>query len=352
VWSDTSTEYTLKLRNDTLELEVQPADIRDSRNSNDEKSVYVRENGAWYTVKIIYMEETINIYVNNILAVQIPRNDRLDSSEPYQRLANNTINPDTDANITSNTTINKFGLFAFNNVAEFGPLRVGNINTGADTNQKTVFFEHYYPLNMLALSKIKYGWGHVCPVQKGRHFEHWFSFIFPPGSGANSTFSYEDYLKFANDGGILIIMNIADSDFSGKPILFGKFFDIRIFIWSSTRPAKPRRTNRKRSKRIAGLDQAVDWNYADNRTAKSRAGGVTPIVRIDGDLRIDGNANITSSSFSIVPDNNNAYRGSLWFLYMNDDFYVQSVMYSIPITRAVLKVKILKKKTMETMILV
>jgi hypothetical protein len=77
-----------------------------------------------------------------------------------------------------------------------------------------------------------------------------------------------------------------------------------------------------------GLDTAVDRNYADNRIAKSNSGGVMPIAQIGGDLQIHGNTKINSSSFSIVPNNNNEYRGS-YDPFMNNDFYVQSVMYSV-----------------------
>jgi hypothetical protein len=79
---------------------------------------------------------------------------------------------------------------------------------------------------------------------------------------------------------------------------------------------------------LSGLDTIVDRNYADNRTAKSRSGGVMPIAQIVGDLQIHGNTKINSSSFSIVPDNNKAYGGS-YNSYMNDEFHVQGVMYSI-----------------------
>jgi hypothetical protein len=438
VWNDTGTEYILRLRNDTLELDVQPADIRDSRNSNGGTLVYVREitreNGGWYTVKIIYMEETIDVYVNNLLAVRIPRNDRLAGSEPYQILANSTINPDTNASITTNTTINKVGISAFNNVAEFRPIRVGNIATGADINQK-VYFEHYYPLSMLALSKIKYDTfvgGDMSALSKKVVILNLDSMLPSLGSGAHSTFSYKDYLKFANDGGTLVIMNLGDTDFFGKPILFGELFDMvdevkfdsissetqrglqnyeeekekekgvqgaredqgrrekkeqgprylnvsgvarEIVIRNSSSAASdvsirsyyvnsdnqkvapfaiekkygmgrlifinnggyfdaiaesPRQTFLTLAKTLdlSGLDMIVDRNYADNRTAKSRSGGVMPIAQIVGDLQTHGNTKINSSSFSIVPDNNNAYGGS-YDSYMNDEFYVQGVTYSI-----------------------
>lgn len=54
---------------------------------------------------------------------------------------------------------------------------------------------------------------------------------------------------------------------------------------------------------------------------------MTPIAQIAGDLQIYGNTKINSSSFSIVPDNNLAYRGS-YYSHVNDEFYLQSVMYS------------------------
>jgi hypothetical protein len=232
VWNDTSTEYTLKLGNDTLEIETEPADNGYSSNSNDEKFVYVREikreNGAWYTVKVIYTQENVDVYLNNLLAVRIPREDRLSGSESYQGLANGTITADNKATMTTNSTIRKVGLYSSNNVAEFKPVKIGIINREIDMNQK-IYFQNYYPLSMLALSKMNYDTfvdGDMSALSKKIVILNLDSIMPSLDSSANNTFTYKDYLKFVNDGGTLVIMNIDDVDFFGEPILFGKLFDI------------------------------------------------------------------------------------------------------------------------------
>jgi hypothetical protein len=209
-WLDNSTQYTVSLKNDRVE--VTGLDIRNSTNSNDGRLVYVREitreNGEWYTIKIIIMEETVNVYVNNLLAVQIPRNDQLHG--------------------LANTTINRIGLFSFNNTAEFRPIKVGSITTGADKNQEN-YFQDYYPLSILALSKASYDTfleGDMSALSKKIVILNADSILSTFGSGANGTLTQNNYLKFANDGGILVIMNIDGTDYFGEPYLFGKLFDI------------------------------------------------------------------------------------------------------------------------------
>jgi hypothetical protein len=435
IWNDTNTEYTLVLGKDTLEVSIQSTDVRNSPNSNDGRLVYVREinreNGAWYTIKIMYMERTLNIYVNNVLAIQIPTNHHPSASELYQRrLSNSIINANTNASISTNTTIHGIGLYSVNNVAEFRPIKVGEVAMEADRNQK-IYFEYYYPLSMLALSKLSYDTflhGDMSALSKKIVILNLDSVLSYLGSGTNGTFT--DYLKFVNRGGTLVIMNIDDIDFFGKPILFRELFDIRdevkfdsisyeaqrshqnnkeekekegsaggredqqrqkekeqgsqylnvsgvareivirnnsatsdvmiksYYVNSDNQKVAPFAIEKKygtgrlifvnnggyfdsiakspqqtfltlaKTLNLAGLDTAVDLNYADNRIAKSSSGGVMPITQIVGDLQIHGNTKINSSSFSIVPDNKNAYRGS-YDSYMNDDFYVQSVMYSI-----------------------
>ena len=47
------------------------------------------------------------------------------------------------------------GIFSFNNIAEFKPIEIGQMQPQPYEND-SLHFEHYYPLNMLALSKSNY----------------------------------------------------------------------------------------------------------------------------------------------------------------------------------------------------
>ena len=104
VWIDTnnnrSKEYFAFLRPDRLAVytddtgEIQtPPDIS-------------RQNGKWFTLKMAYMNNTINIFLN----------DKLEMRVPY-----------TNGNITS-AYISKVGIRSFNNVAEFEPIEIGIVN--------------------------------------------------------------------------------------------------------------------------------------------------------------------------------------------------------------------------------
>jgi hypothetical protein len=437
IWNDTNTEYTLALAKDTLEVYVQSTDVRNSTNSDDERLVYVREinreNGAWYTIKIMYMERTVDIYVNNVLAIQIPTNHQQSASELYQRrLSNSIINADTNASISTNTTIHWIGLYSVNNVAEFRPIKVGEVAREADRNQK-IYLEHSYPLSMLALSKLNYDTfleGDMSALSKKIVILNLDTLLSSLASGTNSTLTDNDYLEFVNRGGTLVIMNIDDIDFFGESILFRNLFDIGDevkFDGISYEAQKSQQNNKEEKEKeggaggredqqrqeakeqgsqylnvsgvareivirnnsatsdlmiksyyknsdnqkvtpfaiekkygmgrliflnnggyfhavagspqqnfqtlakilnFSGLDTAVDRDYTDNGTGKSISGGVMPIARINGDLRIHGNIKINSSSFSIVPDNNNAYSGG-YNSYRNNEFYVQDVINSI-----------------------
>jgi hypothetical protein len=109
VWIDTnnnkSKEYYAFLRPDRLAVytddtgEIQtPPDIS-------------RQNGKWFTLKIAYMNNTINIFLN----------DKLEMPVPY-----------TNGNITS-AYISKIGIRSFNNAAEFKPIEIGIVNTTEST---------------------------------------------------------------------------------------------------------------------------------------------------------------------------------------------------------------------------
>ena len=96
------------------------------------------------------MEDYIDIYLNDILVVQVPRiND-----EPYQ--PRNTSTSDAfNADIEDATSISRTGIFAYNNVAEFKPIKIGQALLPLPNEEETNF-HHYYPLNMLATSKLGY----------------------------------------------------------------------------------------------------------------------------------------------------------------------------------------------------
>ncbi|HZA65095.1 MAG TPA: hypothetical protein VE573_19610, partial [Nitrososphaeraceae archaeon] len=154
LWDVGNKEYTLSVRNDRLEVLEGPTNVDNSGESHNKKLVNVREidrmNGTWYTIKVILMEDYFDIYLNDIPAVRVPRTN----DEPYQ--PKNTSTSDTfNADIEGTTSISRTGIFAYNNVAEFKPIKIGQALLPLSNEEKTDF-HHYYPLNILATSKLDY----------------------------------------------------------------------------------------------------------------------------------------------------------------------------------------------------
>ena len=63
----------------------------------------------------------------------------------------------TNKNKNNNRPVSRVGLFSFNNIAEFKPIKIGQISdTGSKGYQLETNYQHYYPLSALALSNSGY----------------------------------------------------------------------------------------------------------------------------------------------------------------------------------------------------
>jgi len=104
VWIDTNNNrskgYYAFLRADRLAV------YTDDRGEIQAPPDISRQNGKWFILKIAYMNNTINIFLN----------DKLEMRVPY-----------TNGNITS-AYISKVGIRSFNNAAEFEPIKIGIVN--------------------------------------------------------------------------------------------------------------------------------------------------------------------------------------------------------------------------------
>jgi hypothetical protein len=159
MWNDGNKEYTASLRNDRLEILLKPIDIGSSNETSEKKLVNVRdlkrENGVWNRLKIITLEDYINIYINDLLAVNVPRESNEPNPKPYQQIDSIVIPTNNRTSTNSYPPISMVGIFSFNNIAEFKPIEIGHVPPQPDEEDRS-YFEHYYPLNMLALSKLNY----------------------------------------------------------------------------------------------------------------------------------------------------------------------------------------------------
>ena len=90
MWNDGNKEYTASLRDDRLEILVKPIDVGNSKETSEKKLVNVRditrEIGVWYRLKIITLEDYINIYINDLLAAKVPRDSNESDSKPSQQV--------------------------------------------------------------------------------------------------------------------------------------------------------------------------------------------------------------------------------------------------------------------------
>jgi hypothetical protein len=174
-WNIGNKEYTLSLRNDRLELLATSTEVINKGETPGNKLVNVmeiqREKGVWYTFKIVLVNDIINIYLDDLLAAQVPVEKHLSNSQiseqPHADNNTSTIanydasigsaveNPKANPIASHNLSISKVGLFSYNNIAEFKPLKLGEVFLESDKKEET-YYQHYYPLSMLALSKVDY----------------------------------------------------------------------------------------------------------------------------------------------------------------------------------------------------
>jgi hypothetical protein len=216
VWDDENKEYTVSVRDDRLEVLAQSIDIDNSKRLDDKKLIYAkeikRENGIWYTLKIAIISGLVKIYVNDLLAAEVPTVHNFSNS-----FDTNVI---TNKNNNSAISISRVGVFSFNNIAEFKPVKIGQIsNTGSKTYQKETYYRHYYPLSALALSNSGYETfvdGDFSSLSKKTTILTW-------DPMENSRDNYNKYLEFVKKGGTLVVIN-TDKNFSG---LFSKLISIR-----------------------------------------------------------------------------------------------------------------------------
>ena len=274
-WTDErKNEYYAALRNDRLELELKQGpdntsynrskqeddnNNNNSNNSNDTRYYFQNreiklQNGIWYTLEVVVTQNTINVYVDNILAIKAPRvlSDQsvlTESGGNYNETGNdddNTSNRSKEA-ITSppNGSISRIGIRSFHNTAEFQPVVIGHISSPEiildSANYQQEVYHHYYPVSLLALSDMKYetfAYGDYSALSKKYVILPFdplpFSSTLSSSSSSSNPFYSNDYsedqnhtinryLEYANSGGNLVIIH-SDKNFDG---MFSKLLSIK-----------------------------------------------------------------------------------------------------------------------------
>jgi hypothetical protein len=195
-WRDgVNKEYYLSLSKDGLELFR-----KSSNNDDDSKVIYqnteIEEKGQHaYKLKLQRLQNSINVFLDDTLIFQIPRNDSIIGSEP----------------------ISQVGISATNSIAEFGPIKITK-SLERPNSIGTKYNDYYYPLNILALSKSKYDIFMDTDLSSFSKKE--LVLTFDPVQWDNFTFNR--YLEYASQGGTLVIIN-SDHDNKGR---FSQLFSL------------------------------------------------------------------------------------------------------------------------------
>ncbi len=220
MWSDGNKEFTVSVRNDRLEMLVEARGVYNSKEQAEKRLVNLRdmqrENNTWYTLKIAIMKDYVDIFVNDILVLQVPHLNKPSESRFYQPSQGTTAGSSYVTGISNNTSIVRVGLFTFDNIAQFKPMKIGQVSD--PSYQKELRHSHYYPLSALALSATGYDTfveGDFSALSK--------KIVILTRDPTGTAQETDKYLQFVEKGGILVILD-ADSNFDGR---FGKFLSIK-----------------------------------------------------------------------------------------------------------------------------
>jgi hypothetical protein len=181
VWYDGSKTYYAFLRHDSLAI---------TSFENGKITWVPIENypiGKWATLKVVYINGMINLFLDDLLKIQIPQSSK-------------------------NFSISKVGLKTWNNIAEFLPTTIGKTSQPTSyTKEEAIRFgahhkyDYYYSLSGLALSKIGYD----------IFAEHDFSAFSKKNIVLTSDpVDTKPYLDYIRNGGTIILLN-GNNDFRG-----------------------------------------------------------------------------------------------------------------------------------------
>jgi hypothetical protein len=186
VWQNGVGEYHVSLNHRGLQLS--------EKDSKFNKEVLLSENvdvkkerSKWYTLKILTLGNTIAIYLDDMLKLQV-------RTTPYHNL-----------------DVAKVGIRVDRNTAEFEPMKLGHISQSSNMSyNKGIYYHLYYPINELALSKTAYD---TFLDGDKSVFSH--KTIVLPWDVSHNDTNFKDYLHYASDGGQLVIINAMDGFVGG-----------------------------------------------------------------------------------------------------------------------------------------
>jgi hypothetical protein len=180
-WWEGNKEYYILLSKSGLELYQQSIGNHSDRKVIAKNPWVEKIDGKWYTVKIARENSSINVFVDDVPKIQV--------ASPLTGM--------------HNESISRIGLITLLNNVEFGPLKIANLDTAPTQNYSdTKYYDFYYPLTLLALSKIPYD---IFNDEDLSAFSKDVIVISDPLKLDDNKFKM--YLNFLRAGGTLIVIN-------------------------------------------------------------------------------------------------------------------------------------------------
>ncbi|HKX20366.1 MAG TPA: hypothetical protein VJM74_01710, partial [Nitrososphaeraceae archaeon] len=196
-WQEADNGYYAKLSKDGLELYQKSKDIPYKKIllGNTETSM---KNTTWYTLRVDSSNDSINLYLNDSLQIKVPR-----------------------ASENKTEGISKIGLTTYYNNVQFKPLKVGKIaENPQEIHEASNFYDYYYPLTLLALSKSNYD---VFSASDPSAFSK--PVVFVPDSLIYDNATLQNYLDYVTKGGTLVLINSKNN----SSAIFNQLFSIKSF---------------------------------------------------------------------------------------------------------------------------
>jgi hypothetical protein len=212
-----------------------------------------RQKGLWYNLKILFLKDNVEVYLNDILRIKVPAQDYYDLSSG-------------EKNITGHSMY-RVGINTYYSKSEFQPLILGQIPAVGEhsyPSYQKIYYQHYYPLNLLALSKIKYDAyidGDMSAFSKKY-------VVLPFDKSQYQKNEAIKYMEFVSKGGNLIVIN-SDNKFDG---IFSELFTIKpgnLTEFNSIESYNPGKTGEKYSINTSGIARTIEINSFDNLTVKA-----------------------------------------------------------------------------------
>lgn len=193
-WSDNGKDYFLYISDEGLTLGRQSG--KNATSFLFTNTAVEKNNWKSYQIAVASLENSINVYIDNILKIKIPK-----------------LPEDKDPQ-----GISKVAIYCANNTVEFEPISIAKIPSSENFYDKAMKNDYYYPLSAIALSGIEY--------DSFKHDD--FSaltkkaIILPFDSINLNETLFRKYIDYVKSGGDLIVMN-SQENFNGK---FSKLFSI------------------------------------------------------------------------------------------------------------------------------